>query len=384
MEEKKEERNDQIEQAMKKQAAETEPKRRQEHQARKDELAVQRREEKMRKRHVNVEIASELIDIIMDVADVAYNKLVDAPAHATAEDREQYTTMVFEEDQLIKKAEWRHWMSIIAGGKKVSEEKLVISSDDPATKAADSMPQLGMSTTQSPYKLICEMKNEPIFDDLLQYLCMCGPVNLRLVAAEKWHQFRDIFQKDQNLASLNLELDFLNGLYIPKNKELGRFIDKLYNGPRDDAASLHAKTQLTDGSVARLDLTGQVTRNSKDILAEEAQASAYRSTSRSPGTAAHAADFPTYHPIKLCMIGRACSGKSTQSKLLLKQLGDKVTLFDMGQVVRDALAYVDPHQAKDEPVDAKAKGKKTQEAPADVHAGKDTTQYKEIASLILK
>jgi len=34
-------------------------------------------------------------------------------------------------------------------------------------------------------------------------------------------------------------------------------------------------------------------------------------------------------------------------------------LFDMGQVVRDALAYVDPHQARDEPVDAKAKGKKT-------------------------
>ena len=41
-----------------------------------------------------------------------------------------------------------------------------------------------------PYKLMCEMKNETIYDDLLQYLSMCGPLNLRLVAADKWHQFR--------------------------------------------------------------------------------------------------------------------------------------------------------------------------------------------------
>jgi hypothetical protein len=33
----------------------------------------------MKKRRVNIEIASELIDIIMDVADVAYNGMVDAP-----------------------------------------------------------------------------------------------------------------------------------------------------------------------------------------------------------------------------------------------------------------------------------------------------------------
>ena len=40
-----------------------------------------------------------------------------------------------------------------------------------------------------------EMKNESIFDDLLQYVCMCGPLNLRLVAADKWHQFKDIIEK---------------------------------------------------------------------------------------------------------------------------------------------------------------------------------------------
>lgn len=63
-----------------------------------------------------------------------------------------------------------------------------------------------------------------------------------------------------------------------------------------------------------------------------------------------------------------------------------MTLFEMNKIVREALAYVDPNQAKEEAVDPKAKGGKGKaaEAPVDVFAGKDTTQYKEIANLILK
>lgn len=100
----------------------------------------------------------------------------------------------------------------------------------------------------------------------------------------------------------------------------------------------------------------------------------------------HTTDFPSYHPLKLCVIGRAFSGKSTQAKYLQKILGEKVTLFEMNKIVREALAYVDPNQAKEEAVDPKAKGGKGKaaEAPVDVFAGKDTTQYKEIANLILK
>lgn len=58
----------------------------------------------------------------------------------------------------------------------------------------------------------------------------------------------------------------------------------------------------------------------------------------------------------------------------------------MGKVVREALSYVDPSQVKDEQVDPKAKGGKGKQAdaPVDIFAGKDTTQYKEIANLILK
>lgn len=88
---------------MKTAADENEPRRQEEHLAKKDELVIQRREEKRKKRHVNIEIASELIDVILDVADVAYNSLVDAPGPESL-DKDQLTTQIFDEEQLIKKA----------------------------------------------------------------------------------------------------------------------------------------------------------------------------------------------------------------------------------------------------------------------------------------
>jgi len=59
----------------------------------------------------------------------------------------------------------------------------------------------------------------------------------------------------------------------------------------------------------------------------------------------------------------------------------------MNDVLREALIYVDPNQAKDEVIDPKAKVAakgKVAEAHVDIFAGKDTTKYKAIASKILK
>ena len=56
----------------------------------------------------------------------------------------------------------------------------------------------------------------------------------------------------------------------------------------------------------------------------------------------------------------------------------------MGEIIREACAYIDPNKATEEVVDPKAKGKgKAVEAPVDPYAGKDTTLYKEIGTLIL-
>ena len=97
-------------------------------------------------------------------------------------------------------------------------------------------------------------------------------------------------------------------------------------------------------------------------------------------------DFPTYHSIKMCIIGKAYSGKKTQAQMIIDKIGaDKVTLFNMNDIVREALLYVDPGQKVEEVVDPKAKGKgKPADTPADIFAGKDSTQYREIATLLLE
>lgn len=99
----------------------------------------------------------------------------------------------------------------------------------------------------------------------------------------------------------------------------------------------------------------------------------------------HQPKFPTYHSIKLCLIGKAHSGKKTQAKMIVDNLGaEKVQIFDMGEIIREAVAYIDPNKQTEEVVDPKAKGKgKAPEAPVDPFAGKDTTLYKEIGTLIL-
>ena len=94
-------------------------------------------------------------------------------------------------------------------------------------------------------------------------------------------------------------------------------------------------------------------------------------------------DFPTYHPIKLCMLGSSFAGKKTSAQCIQKKLGDNITCFNMNDILREALNYVDPNQKQEEVVDAKGK-KKPAETPVDIFAGKDTARYKELANLLLK
>lgn len=65
-----------------------------------------------------------------------------------------------------------------------------------------------------------------------------------------------------------------------------------------------------------------------------------------------------------------------------------LNLFNMGEILREALAYVQKPEAKDEAADPKAAkgGKPAKGEPAqaaDSFAGLDTTQYKEIAAKLL-
>ena len=90
-------------------------------------------------------------------------------------------------------------MDIFTDGKKVSEENLVIEEEateqQPKGQGLDSMSQLLQANTKeavAPYKLMADIRSEPIFTDLLQYISQTGQLNLRLVATDKWAAFKDI------------------------------------------------------------------------------------------------------------------------------------------------------------------------------------------------
>ena len=120
----------------------------------------------MKKRNVNVEIASELVDLIMDVADEAFD---------------------FQEkgEKQLDKPTWRSWMEIFKQGKKVSEQNMIVEEEDIPPQADSQLNLIGTSIT--PQQLIREVKNDPVYEDLLTYITMSGTMNLRLTAPNQWH-----------------------------------------------------------------------------------------------------------------------------------------------------------------------------------------------------
>jgi len=74
--------------------------------------------------------------------------------------------------------------------------------------------------------------------------------------------------------------------------------------------------------------------------------------------------------------------------MLKDEYGDKLHVFNMDDVVREALAYViQTRTPKEEAPDPKAKGgkgKEKVEAPVEMFAGKDTVAYKEVACNVFK
>ena len=65
----------------------------------------------------------------------------------------------------------------------------------------------------------------------MQYLSMCGPLNLKLVAPDKWNNISQIVNKEKNtFKDRQINLSCLDGINIPQNHELGAYIETLYFG----------------------------------------------------------------------------------------------------------------------------------------------------------
>ena len=77
---------------------------------------------------MNIEIASEIVDLVMDVSDEAYDFIANLE-----------NSGLIDEDTLVPKPQWREWMEVFTQGLKVSEQRLLVNQDpeDLARKAAE-------------------------------------------------------------------------------------------------------------------------------------------------------------------------------------------------------------------------------------------------------
>ena len=113
--------NKKLEAEMKRAAEEAEAERRAKREQDEAEYKQIRRQQKYKKRGLNIEIASEVIDLITDLADEAF----DYQLELFNQSKENPAI-----ESKISKAQWRQWMGVFEQGQKVSEQNLVINQDE--------------------------------------------------------------------------------------------------------------------------------------------------------------------------------------------------------------------------------------------------------------
>lgn len=96
--------------------------------------------------------------------------------------------------------------------------------------------------------------------------------------------------------------------------------------------------------------------------------------------------IPTELPLKLAILGRAFSGKKTIATYISEKYGgsDKnIRVFNMGEVIKEALDYITPKKIDEAAIEAakKAKKGKVEEVTnVDIFEGKNPDTYKKIAT----
>jgi len=55
---------------------------------------------------------------------------------------------------------------------------------------------------------------------------MCGPLNLQLIASDKWNTVQKLAQEASGLK--NIDLSYLNSEFAPQDTELGQMIENMY------------------------------------------------------------------------------------------------------------------------------------------------------------
>lgn len=186
---------------------------------------------------------------------------------------------------------------------------------------------------------------------------------------------------DPLLRDRKIDLSFLDCSTIPSNPLLGLLLQDLFSSQDLNKSEtkniIHHTNSLNQGGTSSITIhktQSQLAISKMEVIAEDEASE--RSKPSQPS-------LPLWHTLKLCLIGKAYSGKKSVAALIKDEFGDHITIFNMDEIVREALNYVS--DKKEEVPDPKAKGKKGNEpAQVDPYAGLDTTNYKLIATDLLK
>ena len=142
------------------------------------EYKDQRRAEKAKKSKKNAKLAKEVLDLIMDVAEEAFDY----------QEEQMYKTGMEEltNDLKLDKPTWREWMDIFVEGKRVSEKNAVVAAEEEPKDATTGMDKIGglgyileMEEETDPAVVLSRVKHEQIYQDFLQYLCLTGAMNFQ-------------------------------------------------------------------------------------------------------------------------------------------------------------------------------------------------------------
>ena len=93
--------------------------------------------------------------------------------------------------------------------------------------------------------------------------------------------------------------------------------------------------------------------------------------------------IPSQLPIKVAILGKAFSGKKTIAAQLVAKYGEQnLKLFNMNEIIKEALDYITPKKVDEAALAAAAKGKKGKQEEVvnvDIFEGKHVGEYKKLA-----
>lgn len=163
----------------------------------------------MEKRSVNIEIASGLVDLILDMADETFDVVSASETHQ------------------IPNPMWRDFVSIFKSGKKVSLRNVA---NAPVT--ADS--QQSVDCLHYPEDFLAhdlekQYWSEPAVLNFYEYLSGSGQFNIPQLQPDLWHRYQDQYEASacQDQQQNESQVPFID-IKMQQNGELVHLLDSLY------------------------------------------------------------------------------------------------------------------------------------------------------------